>query len=64
PSGDDDKSVASSLDGEDMSDDKTSMFVVSCVMVIPLVAVIYYFKQAWDQRERLEKLDREPREAV
>jgi hypothetical protein len=42
----------------------SSMFMVSCVMLIPLLGVIYYFKEAWDQRERLEALDREIRVTV
>jgi hypothetical protein len=35
----------------------SSIFVVSCVMIIPLMAVIFYFKNAWDQRDRLEALE-------
>ena len=49
--------IAASPDGDDVVED-TNVFVVSFVMIIPLLGVIYYFKEAWDQRERLEKLDR------
>jgi PrsW family intramembrane metalloprotease len=36
----------------------SSTVVVSCVMIIPLMAVYFYFKNAWDQRDRLEELDK------
>jgi hypothetical protein len=42
----------------------SSLFVVYCVMIIPLVAVIYYFKTAWDQRDRLEALEKSIRIVV
>jgi hypothetical protein len=45
-------------------DADSSMIMVSCVMLIPLFGVIFYFKEAWDQRERLEELDKEIRVSV
>jgi hypothetical protein len=55
---DNEGNVATSSDRGAASDD-ASTFVVPCVMIIPLVGVVYYFREAWHQRERLEKLDRQ-----
>ena len=55
---DDEEGIVASPDGEDVTQD-TNAFVVSFVMIIPLAGVMYYFREAWEQRERLEKLDRE-----
>jgi hypothetical protein len=38
---------------------QASAFMVSMVMLIPLIGMLYYFRTAWAQRERLEALDRE-----
>jgi hypothetical protein len=35
----------------------SSFIVASCVMIIPLFGVVFFFKEAWDQRDRLELLD-------
>lgn len=37
---------------------QSSAFMVSMVMLIPLIGMLCYFKMAWAQRERLEVLDR------
>jgi len=50
-------------DGNAAEDADSSLFVVSCVMVIPVLGVVYYFKEAWEQRDRLERLDKEVRVA-
>ena len=57
------ESIAASPDGQDV-EEEANTFVVSFVVIIPLFGVIYYFKEAWKQRERLEKLDRERCEAA
>jgi hypothetical protein len=43
---------------EEEEESLSSLVVVSCVMIIPVMAVIFYFKNAWDQRDRLEALER------
>jgi hypothetical protein len=51
-------------EGEMAEEMDSSMLMVSCVMLIPLIGVLYYFKEAWNQRERLEALDKEVRATV
>mmetsp|Transcript_5887 Transcript_5887/g.14473 ORF Transcript_5887/g.14473 Transcript_5887/m.14473 type:complete len:309 (-) Transcript_5887:411-1337(-) len=51
-------SVASitEADGGD-DDDQSSTYVISFVLIIPVIGMVYYFQEAWDQRDRLEDLD-------
>jgi RsiW-degrading membrane proteinase PrsW (M82 family) len=40
-----------------IEDLKSSAVLLSVVLLIPLLGLIYYFKEAWAQRKRLEELD-------
>ena len=48
---------------EETAEEETqaSTFVVSFVFIIPVLGIMYYFQEAWAQRERLELLDRRNR---
>lgn len=50
---DDDSTMAPSS----FQSDGSKFLVVSCVMIAPIWAVVFYFKEAWEQRDRLEALD-------
>lgn len=51
--------------GEETEEElQSSAFMVSMVMLIPLIGILCYFKMAWAQRERLEVLDRQRGVAV
>lgn len=51
----------SSLEKGAEDDTQVSPFVASFVFVIPVIGIMYYFQEAWAQRERLELLDRRNR---
>ena len=46
-------------DAETEKELQTSGIMVSVVTLIPLLGMLFYFKMAWAQRDRLEELDRE-----
>lgn len=46
-------------DDESEVEVQTSACMVSMVMLIPLIGMLFYYRSAWAQRDRLEALDRE-----
>ena len=44
-------------DDDDDDDDQSSTYVISFVLIIPVIGMVYYFQEAWEQRDRLEVLD-------
>ena len=47
--------IASITEADD--DDQSSTYVISFVLIIPVIGMVYYFQEAWEQRDRLELLD-------